>query len=56
MDGDLRFELIYDKGELKNPEVLNEIEQKEFEEMKKSRGNLKDPQDFRDNPEGYMRR
>jgi antitoxin component YwqK of YwqJK toxin-antitoxin module len=55
MDGDLRFELIYDKGELKNPEVLDAIQQKEFDEMEKSRGNLRDPEDFINNPDEYIR-
>jgi antitoxin component YwqK of YwqJK toxin-antitoxin module len=53
--GDLRYELIYAAGKLQNPEILDEIQQKEFEEMEKNRGNLKDPEHFRNNPDEILR-
>lgn len=54
-EGVLRFELNYVNGKLQNPEVMDRIQQKEFAEMEKTRGNLKDPEDFQYDPTGYMR-
>lgn len=55
IEGNLRFELIYNKGKLVNPEVLDSIQENEFEEMERTRGNLKDPENYKDNPGEYMR-
>jgi len=49
----VRFILQYDKGTLKNPEVLINLNTKELENLEKQRANLTDPEKYLQNPEEY---
>jgi antitoxin component YwqK of YwqJK toxin-antitoxin module len=49
----IRFILQYDKGVLKNPEVLINLNTKELENLEKQRAGLTDPEKYLQNPEEY---
>jgi antitoxin component YwqK of YwqJK toxin-antitoxin module len=55
-NGDSRFILEYEKGTLKNPEVLINLNTKELENMDKQRDRLTDPEKYLQNPEEYLNR
>jgi antitoxin component YwqK of YwqJK toxin-antitoxin module len=53
-NGDTRFTLQYEKGILKNPEVLINMNTKELENLEKQRASLTDPEKYLQNPEEYL--
>jgi antitoxin component YwqK of YwqJK toxin-antitoxin module len=53
--GSIKFELKYQIGKLLNPEVLDSIQENEFKAYDRAKGSLKDPEDFIQNPEDYLR-
>jgi len=53
--GTVKFELNYKAGVLLNPEVVDSIQADEFKKFDRTKGKLKDPQDFSQNPEEYIR-
>jgi antitoxin component YwqK of YwqJK toxin-antitoxin module len=52
----VRFILQYEKGTLKNPEVLINMNTKELENLDKQRDRLTDPEKYLQNPEEYLNR
>ena len=55
-EGKLRFTLVYEKGTLKNPEVLLSLNSQELENLEKQRSRLVDPEKYLQNPEEYPER
>lgn len=55
-NGNIRFTLLFEKGILKNPEVLDSLGSKALEELEKQKGKLDDPEKYLQNPEEYMMR
>ena len=53
--GNLSYELIYDMGELMNPEVRDSIDQIQLQEMEENKSKLIDPEKFIDNPMEYLK-
>lgn len=54
-NGNEKYELKYKAGVLLNPEVVDSIQSGEFKAFDRAKGRLKDPEDFSQNPEEYMR-
>jgi len=54
-DGKIDYELIYKDGKLQNPEVMDSIQQRSFEQYEKNRLILKDPTSYLDQPAKYFR-
>jgi len=54
-NGKVKFELNYKTGVLLNPEIIDSIQAGEFKAFDKARGRLKDPANFGQNPEEYLR-
>lgn len=54
-NGKEKYELRYKTGVLLNPEVVDSIQNGEFKAFDRAKGRLKDPEDFSQNPEEYMR-
>lgn len=54
-DGKLDYELFFLEGQIQNPEVMNSIQQRSFEQYKKNRLILKDPMSYLDQPSKYFR-
>jgi len=54
-NGNEKYELKYKAGVLLNPEVVDRIQANEFKAFDRAKGKLKDPEDFSQNPEEYMR-
>ncbi len=52
----VKFELNYKAGVLLNPEVVDRIQADEFKAFDRAKGKLKDPEDFSQNPEEYLRK
>jgi antitoxin component YwqK of YwqJK toxin-antitoxin module len=52
----IRFILQYEKGTLKNPEVLINLNTRELENLEKQRAGLTDPEKYLQNPEEYLNR
>jgi antitoxin component YwqK of YwqJK toxin-antitoxin module len=50
----IRFILQYEKGTLKNPEILIKLNTKELEDLEKQRDRLTDPEKYLQNPEEYL--
>ena len=55
-NGKIKYELTYYRGRLQNPEVIDGIMAKEFKAFDHSKGKLKDPEDFVQSPEEYIRK
>ncbi|WP_157624819.1 toxin-antitoxin system YwqK family antitoxin [Sunxiuqinia dokdonensis] len=53
-DGTFSHTLTYDLGLLLNPQVLDSIQQIQFNELEKNRSKLIDPEKFMDDPGRYM--
>ena len=53
--GKVKYQLKYKKGILLNPEVVDSIQANEFKAFDRAKGKLKDPEDFSQNPEEYIR-
>ena len=54
-NGKLKYELKYNAGVLLNPEVVDGIQADEFKAFDRAKGRLKDPEDFSQSPEEYIR-
>lgn len=54
-NGKVKYELKYKVGVLLNPEVIDSIQANEFKAFDRAKGKLKDPQDFTQSPEEYLR-
>ena len=54
-NGKVKYELKYKVGVLLNPDVIDSIQANEFKAFDRAKGKLKDPQDFTQSPEEYMR-
>ena len=54
--GFVKYKLKYSAGTLLNPEVVDSVEAEVFKAFDRSRGNLKDPEDFIQTPEEYLRK
>jgi antitoxin component YwqK of YwqJK toxin-antitoxin module len=50
------YELKYKSGVLLNPEVMDSIQAGEFKAFDRARGKLKDPENFSQNPDEYLRK
>jgi antitoxin component YwqK of YwqJK toxin-antitoxin module len=55
-NGNLRFTLHYEKGILKNPEVLIQLDTNELDKLEKQRDRLTDPEKYLENPVEYLNR
>lgn len=53
-DGDALYSLIYENGELLNPEVRDSISNLQLQNMEKGKDSLMDPERYLDNPSEYM--
>lgn len=53
-NGTLLYTLKYQEGRLLNPEVLDSLESKKFEELENQRGTIPDPENFLENPSEYL--
>ena len=53
-NGDFSYALIYDLGLLLNPQVLDSIQQIQFNELEKNKSKLVDPEKFMNDPAQYM--
>ncbi len=51
----IKYELRYNSGILLNPEIVDSIELNEFKAFDRAKGRLKDPANFSQNPEEYIR-
>jgi len=54
-NGKIKYELKYKAGVLLNPEVVDSIQADEFKAFDRAKGKLKDPEDFSQRPEEYLR-
>jgi len=54
-NGKIKYELKYQSGVLLNPEVADSLMENEFKAFDRTKGKLKDPEDFTQRPEEYMR-
>jgi len=54
-NGKLKYELKYKAGVLLNSEVADSIQANEFKAFDRAKGKLKDPEDFSQRPEEYLR-
>lgn len=54
--GNLKYELRYKAGILLNPEVVDRIQADEFKAFDRAKGKLKDPEEFSQKPEEYLRK
>jgi len=54
-NGKVKYELRYKAGVLLNPEVVDSIQADEFKAFDRAKGKLKDPEDYSQSPEEYMR-
>ena len=54
-NGTVKYELKYKSGALLNPEVVDSIQAGEFKAFDRAKGKLKDPEDFSQSPEEYLR-
>jgi len=54
-NGKVKYELNYKAGILLNPEVIDRIQADEFNAFDRAKGKLKDPEDFSQRPEEYLR-
>ena len=54
-NGKVKYELNYKAGILLNPQVVDSIQADEFKAFDRAKGKLKDPQDFTQSPEEYLR-
>jgi antitoxin component YwqK of YwqJK toxin-antitoxin module len=54
-DQKVKFILKYKAGVLLNPEVVDSIQMNEFKAFDRSKGKLKDPENFSQNPDEYLR-
>ncbi|MCX6237880.1 MAG: toxin-antitoxin system YwqK family antitoxin [Bacteroidia bacterium] len=54
-NGKVKYELKYKAGVLLNPEVVDSIQANEFKAFDRAKGRLKDPEDFSQRPEEYLR-
>ena len=55
-DGKLIYELKYKSGVLLNPEIIDTLQNREFKAFDQARGRIKDPADFTQSPEEYLRK
>ena len=54
-NGKVKYELNYKAGILLNPQVVDSIQADEFKAFDRAKGILKDPEDYSQRPEEYMR-
>ena len=54
-DQKVKYILTYKAGVLLNPEVVDSIQMNEFKTFDRSKGKLKDPEHFSENPDEYLR-
>ena len=54
--GVVKYKLKYNAGKLLNPEVVDSIETGVFKAFDRAKGHLKDPEDFIQTPEEYLRK
>jgi antitoxin component YwqK of YwqJK toxin-antitoxin module len=54
-DGKIDYKMEYEKGNPKNPELLDERQRREFEEYERNRYKLRDPEHFINDPEKFLR-
>lgn len=54
--GAIRYTLLYEKGILKNPDVLLKMDSKQLEELELQRDKLVDPEKYLLNPEEFLER
>jgi antitoxin component YwqK of YwqJK toxin-antitoxin module len=55
-DGNMKYLLLYSRGDLQNPEVLRNLDSVQLNELEKKRNNLADPEKYLSNPEEYPER
>jgi len=55
-NGTILYTLIYEKGVLKNPEVLLKLNTQQLDSLDKQRDHLTDPEKYLQNPEEYIER
>jgi antitoxin component YwqK of YwqJK toxin-antitoxin module len=55
-NGTIKYKLNYKSGILLNPEVIDSIQANEFKAFDRAKGRLKDPANFSQNPEEYLRK
>ena len=53
--GETDYTLTYEKGILKNPQVLDSVQNENFEELVKNQPNIVDPEKFMQNPDEFLR-
>ena len=52
--GDIMYVLVFVDGIVQNPEILDNLSNKRLENYEKSKHNLKDPELYRNDPDGYI--
>lgn len=55
-EGDHLYTLVYDEGELLNPEVRDSVDNMQMKNLEKGRHSLVDPEKFMEDPSEYMRK
>jgi hypothetical protein len=53
-NGELRYTLFYDEGQLLTPDVRDSIGQLEMQKLESNKGAISDPEKFMEDPSGYM--
>jgi antitoxin component YwqK of YwqJK toxin-antitoxin module len=54
--GKVIFQMKYEAGVLLNPETLDSLQLNEFKALDNSKGKIKDPEHYRENPDEYLRK
>ncbi len=54
-DGKVAYKIEYKDGKTLNSDLFDEKQRKMFEEFEKNKGNLKDPEQFKHDPDMYLR-
>lgn len=55
-NGEFRYSLNYNEGELLNPEVRDSIANLQMQSFEKGKGKITDPEKFMQDPSEYMRK
>lgn len=53
--GNVAYKIEYKEGKTMNADEFDEKQQKLFDEFEKNKGNIKDPEEFKHDPDQYMR-
>ncbi len=54
-EGKIKYVIKFNEGKVQNPEALDSLQNKKLKNLENSRQNLKDPEFYRNDPDGYIR-